>query len=275
MAQRRSGRWNNRPGLGQIEELAVRKVAEFRRTLQAAGLSVPEIPPVSAEYLALTITELSVRGVLKLSHAGKRLSGMLDMEQAEILYEENDPSGRQNFSIAHELGHYFLHYLPALELAHQPTLFDQSFLYTESKIEVDEKLTRPARFFRCNELESAIEAESSTIGPAKIGRQALEDPGRQVHMAKIIRLRELEDRIEWEANIFARGLLMPSDLVRWLNKKHAGEVTPMAAELGVTPMALRYRLNGLKLRQDEDKGLGSGYKVTSKDYPTHQQGSFF
>ena len=274
MAGRRGGKWSHRPSLGQIEEQAGRKIAQFQRTLQAAGLSVPDMPPVPVEYLALTVTELSLRSITRLSHEGRRLAGMLDMERAEIIYEDNDPTGRQNFTIAHELGHYFLHYLPALELARQPTLFDTPHP------ELDEKLarsgSRPARFFRCTENELSADSESeATPTPAKIGRQELEDPGTQVHLAKIIRLRELQDRIEWEANIFARSLLMPSELVRRLNKKHAGDVNAMAAELAVTPTALRYRLNGLGLRQDEDKGLGPNYQTAPKSPNSPQQGTFF
>jgi Zn-dependent peptidase ImmA (M78 family) len=281
MARQRSGKWTNRLNLGQIEDLAVQKVAEFRRTLLAAGLNVPEIPPLAADYLALTITELSVRSVVKLSYANKRLSGMLDMERAEIVYEEHDPPGRQNFTIAHELGHYFLHYLPAVEMARQPSLFDAPHF----DFGLDEKLTRPsaqrpARFYRCSETvitttEDEAETPAPPTEPAKIGRRELEDPSTQAHLAKIIRLHELETRIEWEASIFARGLLMPSDLVRWLNKKYSGDVTAMSAELGVTPTALRYRLNGLRLRQDDDKGLGSSYKLTPKPSKSHQQGSLF
>jgi Zn-dependent peptidase ImmA (M78 family) len=279
MAGRRGGKWSDRPSLGQIEELAGRKIAQFQRSLQAAGLSVPDMPPVPVEYLALTVTELSLRSISRLSHEGRRLAGMLDMDRAEIIYEDNDPTGRQNFTIAHELGHYFLHYLPALELARQPTLFDVPHP------ELDEKLarsgSRPARFFRCteNELsaanESETEAASITSTPAKIGRQELEDHSTKTHLAKIIRLRELQDRIEWEANIFARSLLMPSELVRRLNKKHAGDVNAMAAELAVTPTALRYRLNGLGLRQDEGKGLGPNYQTGPKTPNSPQQGTFF
>jgi hypothetical protein len=229
------------------------------------------------EYLALTVTELSLRSISRLSHEGRRLAGMLDMDRIEIIYEDNDPAGRQNFTIAHELGHYFLHYLPAVEIARQPTLFDIPHP------ELDEKLARsgprPARFFRCSENELAAESETEVTptpaAPSKIGRQELEDPGTQVHLAKIIRLRELQDRIEWEANIFARSLLMPSELVRRLNKKHAGDVNAMAAELAVTPTALRYRLNGLGLRQDEDKGLGPNYQIGPKSPDSPQQGTFF
>jgi hypothetical protein len=67
---RRIGKWRDRPSLGQIEELAIKKVAEFQQCLVKAGLSVPEIPPIPAEYIALTITELSLRSIKELAHDG-------------------------------------------------------------------------------------------------------------------------------------------------------------------------------------------------------------
>ncbi|MBN9389276.1 MAG: ImmA/IrrE family metallo-endopeptidase [Chloroflexi bacterium] len=286
---RRGGKWSGRPSLGQIEDLALKKVAEFQRCLQAAGLSVPEMPPIPAEYIALTITELSLRAVDGLSHNGKEMAGLLDMERGELLYEENDPEGRQNFSIAHELGHYFLHYIPAVNLSQQPTLFDAlEFPGPEPGVTLERAVTPAARFFRCSEANVTASAseddtsENSLEQPAtppkvmgRVSRQALQKPETQSQLAKALRSKEAADRTEWEANIFARGLLMPSDLVRSLNKKHAGDVEAMAQELGVTQTALRYRLNGMKLRHDENMGLGPTYanRPKSDDNPT--QGSFF
>ncbi len=286
---RRGGKWSGRPSLGQIEDLALKKVAEFQRCLQAAGLSVPEMPPIPAEYIALTITELSLRAMSGLAHDGKPMAGLLDMERGELLYEENDPMGRQNFSIAHELGHYFLHYIPAVDLSRQPTLFDTlEFPGPETGVTLERAVTPAARFFRCSDTSvtaSATEDESGENAmeqpapPPKImgrlNRKALEKPETKAQLAKAIRSKEIADRTEWEANIFARGLLMPTDLVRSLNKKYAGDVEAMALELGVTQTALRYRLNGLKLRNDENMGLGPAYSNRPKldDSPT--QGSFF
>ncbi len=300
----RGGRWRGRLNLAQIEEQASQKISEFEQKLTEAGLSVPSIPPVLVEYLALTITPLSVRGVEGLSDEDKPLAGLLDTAQTEILYEESDPLTRQNFTIAHELGHYFLHFLPAVEQARQPTLFDLPGLEI-AHLDPNPKLERaeaPAgRFFRCSELALATsesESEGEEDGPVGPGRGAavgietsnapvemrprnpelktrLKDPASTAQLAKVLRLKELADRIEWEANIFARGLLMPAELVRWLNKKHQGQVEAMAAALAVSQTALRYRLNGLGLRQDEDKGLGPGYNVRSKSAPPTTQGTFF
>jgi Zn-dependent peptidase ImmA (M78 family) len=292
---RRVGKWSGRPNLGQIEDLAVKKVAEFCRCLQAAGLSVPEIPPVPAEYIALTITELSLRGIKDLSHEGKAMAGLLDMESRELLYEEGDPAGRQNFSIAHELGHYFLHYLPAVNLAQQPTLFDSlEFPGLTPGAKLERAVQPAARFFRCSELavtatateaaeadtagDEATEAEAAPAQPAhqgRVSRRELDQPETKAQLVRLLKLKEEADRTEWEANIFARGLLMPSDLVRSLNKKYGGDVEAIAAELGVTQTALRYRLNGLKLRHDENKGLGAGYNLRPRPGDAPTQGSLF
>lgn len=271
----RGGKWRGRLSLGQIEEQATQKIAEFQRRLQLAGLSVPEIPPIPAEYIALTITELGVRGVDNLTHENRHLSGLLDMERGEILYEEADIAGRQNFTVAHELGHYFLHYMPAVAMAQQPTLFDDML-----HIELDDKLERSdkpsARYFRCSEAVVAAadssEEEVTETTSGRVGRRELEDSDSRAYLAKIIRLKELDDRIEWEANIFARGLLMPSELIRWLNKKHSGDVEVIANTLGVTQTALRYRLNGLGLRQDDNMGIFSS--IRSKN-GSPKQGTFF
>jgi Zn-dependent peptidase ImmA (M78 family) len=274
---RKPGRWPGRPNQDQIELQAIRLVSDFKKKLEEAGLSVPPIPPVPAEYLALTLTDLTVRGVKELTVDGKHLSGLLDPAREEICYEENEVPGRQTFSIAHELGHYYLHYLPALHLAGQPTLFSDEDFADEVEMpgyfrEGEPEAKKPeVRYYRCTEREIGAPEETETS--AKLDKKALSDPAEQARLVKIIRQKELADRLEWEANIFARGLLMPSDLVRWLNQKHAGDVKAMAEELAVTQTALRYRLNGMGLRQDENMGLP--LKKGQSKKKSHDQGSFF
>jgi len=246
MARSRGGRWSGRPSLFQIEERAGNLIAEFRQRLEAAQLSIPEIPPVPVEYLALTVTDFSVRSVPDLQSEGRALSGLLDPEAQEILYEEKEYPQRQNFTIAHELGHYFLHYLPAAEASNQLTLF-ASDEYEE---------TAPIRFFRCDSSEiSAAEDGMEEVAGTKFSRASLNDAEVQAKLAKIIRFKQRADRFEWEANVFAAGLLMPRELVQWLDKKLGGDVQAMSAELGVSATALRYRLNGMGLRQDENMGM--------------------
>jgi Zn-dependent peptidase ImmA (M78 family) len=221
------------------------------------------------------VTELTVRGISGLSVDGKLLAGLLDLAREEICYEENDPPGRQNFSIAHELGHYFLHYLPAQAAAAHPTLFQKEhFEQFDSelfRVSESEKEGEPTPFFRCSENQVDAPEEVRT---GRLSRTVLSDTAEQVKLARIIRQKELANRLEWEANIFARGLLMPSGLVRQLNTKYVGDVKAVADELGVSELAMRYRLNNLGLRHDENMGLPLKNKSKSKKkFPN--QGSFF
>ena len=268
------GRWSGRPGFRQIEAQAGGLVAEFRHRLEEAGLTVPSIPPVPVEYLALTVTGLTLRGVSGLTADGKRLSGLLDPAREEICYEEADPPGRQSFSIAHELGHYFLHFRPPEAESGQASLFEEA--QTESErtgyFRQGQSENLP-RFYRCSENEMDV---TETVKAKRLSKETLSDPAEQAKILQLWRDKERANRLEWEANLFARSLLMPTDLVRWLYTKYDGEVQAMAEELGVTQTALRYRLNGLGLRQDENMGLPkSRYKA--KNYPPQnpsKQGTF-
>jgi Zn-dependent peptidase ImmA (M78 family) len=241
------GRWSGRPGMSEIERVAVGLVSEFERKLTEVSLEVPVIPPVPVEYMALTLTDFNVRGVVGLACEGQKLSGFLDTENEEICYEENELQARQNFTIAHELGHYFLHYLPDLESANQPTLF---------AIE-EVAAVQPVRFYRCSDQEvvDAIQTDEEHeqddgLPPSwmkKSQKAYLNDADAQSRLAKVIKLKERANRFEWEANIFATALLMPRELVVWLYQKYDGDITKMAREMGVSHSALRYRLHGLKL----------------------------
>lgn len=59
--------------------------------------------------------------------------------------------------------------------------------------------------------------------------------------------RNIRPRHETEANNFAAFVLMPEHLVRsWHNRLH-GNLRPLAREFGVSPAAMRIRLNTLRL----------------------------
>ncbi len=247
----RGGRWSNRPNLKQIEQQAAQLVSDFRQALAGAGLAVPQIPPIPVEYLALTLTELSLRGEQDLSHNGQALAGLLDTAHAEILYEASDMPTRRNFTIAHELGHYFLHYLPTLQIAEQPTLFDPP----------PAEMPLPARFFRCDQTEPMVEVVATQpLTPL----QALKDPAAQVKLARVLRQHELQNRLEWEANTFASSLLLPSELVREVYQKYASDIPTAAAELAVSQTALRIRLQQLGLIPAILKGNNPTQVVESK-----------
>ena len=261
--------------LTEIEDLAAQQLEEFRARLTRNGFELPPMPPVPIEYMALSVTEFNVRSVRGLSVDGRSLAGLLDPANQEILYEAGDPTGRQNFSIAHEIGHYFLHYLPAKVQAALPSLFSPEELEAVST-------GGPLRFFRCseNELDIQEEAEAEdeqpSPAPKKVSplKAALEDPAGQAKLAKILRFQAHRNRHEWQANRFASALLMPADLVRWLKTKHGNDLRRMAAELNVSQQALYYRLERLKELGDvRPSNFSNSSKNTSKT--SSQQGTFF
>lgn len=272
---RRSNSNERSYNLHEIEALAARQLEEFRARLTRNGFELPPMPPVPVEFMAETVTEFRVQAVRNLRVADRKLAGLLDPGNQEILYEETDLPGRQNFSIAHEIGHYFLHYLPAKQQAELPSLFSQEEL---AAVTTDEKL----QFFRCEESELDIQSQDDTPEadphdePANTSplRTALEDPARQVRLAKILRFESHRKRHEWQANTFASALLMPPDLVRWLKTKHGGDLSRMAAELNVSQQALYYRLERLKELGDISQANPTRFAKKPQNSPS-QQGTFF
>ena len=212
-----------------------------------------------------------MRSVPDLQVDNRKLAGLLDPANEEILYEENDPPSRQNFSIAHEIGHYFLHYLPAKEESELPSLFSQTELDAVSTG------TQQVKFFRCSEDELEIQTdvdeqvsdETKKSSPLKA---AMDNPERQQKLANILRFYTQHKRRERQANAFASALLMPPELVRWLKTKHGGDLWRMASELKVSQEALFYRLEYLKEASDISRPKFLNRKP--KDPPANQ-GTFF
>ncbi len=255
-----AGRWSTRPNPKQIEQQTAQVLVEFRQKLEEAGLSVPPIPPVPTEYLALTTTNLTVRGVRGLTAEGKKLSGLLDPEKAEICYEENDPLGRQSFSIAHELGHYYLHLLLPRQQSQQPNLFESTAPEGEiSGFFREQAEMPPTKFYRCSETEIGLPEEET-----KSAKIPLSDPITQARLSQIMRQKEWASRLEWEANTFASSLLMPKEWMKNLHAQYAEDLEAIAEVLGLTIGAVRYRLNKLNLRQDEDGGFSGKNRSRSK-----------
>lgn len=103
----------------------------------------------------------------------------------EIVLARHTGPARDRFTIAHELGHYVLHYL----------------------------------------------------WPKHQGR----DPG------PIEAQRYGSGRVEWEANWFAAGFLMPGDLFRASFAENEGDIDALAAEFDVSAEAVRVRISTLEL----------------------------
>lgn len=96
--------------LRRIEAQAVAAWAEVRDALHAYG--APSAIPWDMRVAAAALTGGPVDPHPDLVNAaGERLAGSLQgtIDRPRILFEAYDPPERQRFTIAHELGHFFLH----------------------------------------------------------------------------------------------------------------------------------------------------------------------
>lgn len=94
----------------KVEERASAIWGEARSLLDVFGISVTL--PWNMRVVAAMLTGGPVEPLPNLANpAGERLAGLLEgtLDRASIFFEAYDPVVRQRFSIAHELGHFFLH----------------------------------------------------------------------------------------------------------------------------------------------------------------------
>jgi hypothetical protein len=211
---------------------------DFQRLFIQTGRPVPKMLPVPVYDIAAQLSGLDLEAVEDLAVNGQRLSGLLDAALRLISYEVNELAARQVFSVAHELGHYYLHYLPSRPAANQATLFqleepDQSRSYYRCvPTDIDTGSMRD----KMSDKRVRFEDLATTLGPEQ---QRL--------------------RRETEANRFAAALLMPTPILRDLMQK--GYTTPpgLASQLGVSPLAAEVRLVQLGYRQylERDRRPGS------------------
>ena len=91
----------NQVGAAPNYQLAQSKAESL---LSELGYTSPPISPVViANHLGLTIVEAEMPENLK------TIAGFLDMESKTIVINQADPTTRQAFTIAHEIGHYVMH----------------------------------------------------------------------------------------------------------------------------------------------------------------------
>jgi Zn-dependent peptidase ImmA (M78 family) len=158
----------------------------------------------------------------------KSLSGFLyaKLIYGCILVNNNDPITRRRFSVAHELGHYVLHFLPLIDKANIAVEPEKMVVYeglVKSESDEDEKtLKGELTFTRTN------------------GRQFTADDIAQM---------------EEEANQFAAELLMPAPLCQKLvgqfiprfGKERSVLARRLATEFLVSKSAMIRRLDDLNL----------------------------
>lgn len=165
----------------------------------------------------------------------KSLSGFLYAKAVYgcILVKKNDPVVRRRFSVAHELGHYILHFLPRLETGTQQIIETEEFVLAEG-------LTYP---------DSNEQAEEMPVGQLTFTRGVRPGPTP-----------DEVAQMELEANQFAAALLMPALVCRNLVEQYAPRfgtrravlARRLATELLVSKAAMLRRLSDLNLPQDSE-----------------------
>jgi Zn-dependent peptidase ImmA (M78 family) len=142
-----------------------------------------------------------------------------------IFVEKRDLLVRRRFSIAHELGHYVLHFLPLIEQ------FEQD---GDEFIEIIEALSSPGE-----------DEDAEELPKGKVYAQ----------QTKLESLLPTYEQMEQEANQFAAELLMPEVIVRRLVEKYATDCRGddlnwrLATEMLVSGTAMKRRLRELQLPQ--------------------------
>lgn len=92
----------------------IEATAQHIRTLldkHFTDLGITLEPIFDVPLAAMTLTSGTVDAIPNLTREGERLAGALEGSPVcpTIFFEQFDPLVRQRFSIAHELGHYYLH----------------------------------------------------------------------------------------------------------------------------------------------------------------------
>lgn len=161
-------------------------VVPLQRLIAAQPLVVSEVAQLTHQRAATYLAAHAGRPIIEGKNASEPLAGFLYANAAGgwILVEQRDPIARRRFTVAHELGHYLLHFLPRLE----QTLT----LHGEDLVDFNEELPAPL------DLQSDPAAGRVTLD------YLLDEASSPDELI----------RWEFEANRFAAELLMPEELCR-------------------------------------------------------------
>jgi Zn-dependent peptidase ImmA (M78 family) len=196
---------------------------------------------------------LSINASPSLKFQDKKLAGMLDAPKKAIYYEARDILGRQHFSIAHELGHWELHW-PTLKQAHVKGQYRQA----EGQFVDYEDMF--ARYFR--------DDKNFASGSGLLFR---DENNKRIHS---------NPQLEADANYFAQYLMMPEDWIRqraehlfgltYSTAKHI-----LAHQFEVSDMAMDIRLKQLglydKFEYHHERGFFTGLSLEQR--PHDKQGT--
>lgn len=201
-----------------------RPIVPLSDLVYSLNLTCLEIPGLTRDAASRYLAQ---RGGILDEDGGERqspLAGFLYAvgEDASIFVEEGDPVARRRFSVAHELGHYLLHFRPLLRRVSARIGAPVEALDAFPKLE--------------DESEPDAQPDGQIVLPLAYDEAATLPPLPQM---------------EAEANQFAAELLMPADLVKALTARYGAYfgdddlVWRLSNDLLVSRAAMRWRLRTL------------------------------
>ncbi|MDD5368544.1 MAG: ImmA/IrrE family metallo-endopeptidase [Anaerolineaceae bacterium] len=200
-----------------------------------------ELENLTCQRAALFMAEKTGQGVDTILGDDELIAGYMYANRSSTIYtgcilvEKRDPIVRRRFSVAHELGHYVLHFLPALrdkarKIAVGGLYITEGLLYKQNEDGTDELPSNDGRLPQISEVQIANDMIM------------INDPAKEA-----------------EANKFAATLLMPEYSVRQLAEQFSSEskISPgakrgylaqrLASEFLVSREAMSYRLASLNI----------------------------
>ncbi len=204
------------------------RIVLLDRLIAAHSLRRGEIPNLTRQRAMAAIAAMSGQAIGIPEDADMALAGFLyawpyrNAVWGCLLVEQNDIVERRRFSAAHELGHYMLHFRPAIQ----------------AEREHGRRLTMAEGLSYHGQTDD-------TQAPLPMGASSCArdmDP-------QYVTLLDNAVQIEDEANQFAAELLMPEAACRALAQHYGGRASPrrLATEFLVSGAAMRWRLKQLGL----------------------------
>jgi len=204
------------------------RIVPLDRFIAAHSLRRDEIPNLTRQRAIAAIAAMSGQALGIPEDADVALAGFLyawpyrNAVWGCLLVEQNDIVERRRFSAAHELGHYMLHFRPAIQ----------------AEREHGRRLTMAEGL-------SYHDQTDDTQAPLPMGVSSC---ARDMDPQYITPFDDAV-RMEDEANQFAAELLMPEAACRALAQRYGGRASPrrLATEFLVSVAAMRWRLKQLGL----------------------------
>lgn len=212
---------------------AARAITPLGELIGGCNLTATELPNLTSRSAADFLLR---RGGLTEAPSGlndEALAGFIYASPSfgSIFVERNDIVVRRRFSVAHELGHYLLHFRPLLAgMKGDCELFLMEAMNTDGRATDDDAVIEPDDI-PAGSIESSNAIDLARLLPPRV-------------------------ELERQANRFAVELLMPEPVVRELTEKYAQAfrgkdlIWRIATEMLVSRAALRWRMHELDLLED-------------------------